>query len=222
MRYAICLLFVLFFIGCNNDNNYPLQNNEVLQFHKEGNDDYLYRTPCVNNDFPSRSMINDPMMSMSWTECEHQGDQTITSLEGGRLWAAYNTWIDSSLRYHACGEDIPSSTPPIRNFTKLSGSNPSMKWDFMWSHYYIIKRKINNGPWTTIYIDTLTDLSGQAQQIRNNPPDTVFTDTGINVKNIIGYVYYTIYSQLGDNSNYMSAGRTLVWPDIPVIDNIED
>jgi hypothetical protein len=209
----VLYLFLLAILSCKQmslteENNYSYSMDNLSL-----NNTTEHRILCLNFNFPTKNDVNT-INIVNWRECDGYVEVSITALQGAYLWAQYNNKYQEDLNYKACGETIPTYTPAIRNFMKLTGINPSMKWDFMWSHYYIIKRKIGNGPWLTIYIDTL----GTDNQIHRNPPDTVFTDTTVNLKTIGEYVYYSIFSKLGDNDINLSPGKTLVWPEIPIID----
>ncbi|MCD6235091.1 MAG: hypothetical protein J7K63_08665 [Candidatus Marinimicrobia bacterium] len=207
-NYYILLIIVFVCVYCTEriDSINGVTGHCESLFLKDGPSDRL----CINNRFPDYSL--NSLDTAGWKSCEFSTEEEVTYFEGAYLWAAFNPKYNENLSYKACGENIPSVVPPVRNFVKNTNNlHPSMKWNFTWGHYYILKRKIGNGAWQTVFTDSLLSYA----YVNNNIPDTVYTDFTINLKNLEGYVWYAIYNKLWDS---LSPASILVWPAIPQID----
>lgn len=158
---------------------------------------------CCNQRFPATSELPGGDASIIW--CPGGQDEEITCLDCAKLWAAYNPYEDSSLYGRACEQEIPDYVPPI---TWLSGSisndHPSLTWNFVWSHFYVLKRKIGDGEWSTI-----TTMANCSTGINNCPCNESYLDESISLSNESYNVYYNVYARMWDSYISPTAPQTV-------------
>lgn len=100
---------------------------------------------CCNFHFPDSGNKWDCASSIIWCEGEPE-DFDLICLECARIWAEYNNDPNHSLRYQACGGDIPDNIPDIESLYKSADNNhPRLIWSFKYCHRYIVERKIGSG-----------------------------------------------------------------------------
>lgn len=167
---------------------------------------------CANNFYADK--LTQSTWTFTYAECDTSGDEYIYGDDCAYLWAEYNPSWDDDLTHKACGEDIPTSLPAISNFTKESGSYPTMSWDFMWAHYYVIERKIGTGSYSTVYTYTVPNEPMQSA------PDTNWVDTSILLRRFEDKVTYRIKGKVW--SEYSSTAPTIYWDNRPDPDSNED
>ena len=157
------------------------------------------QTLCCNNMWPAFGAGKD--ITMTFAQCEGDEETGIIAWRCARLWAEYNDLKGSDLRYFACGKSIPAGVPGISNISSsIINFYPKIKWGFIYSHYYVLYRKIGNGQWCTIQIDNhLND------GISYGP--TEYVDPVVELNKISGYVYYYLKTRIF--SDYSSASNTV-------------
>lgn len=144
---------------------------------------------CANYYYADRDFQSYDCFA--WDPCRDRNDQEIYGDDCAYLWAEYNPYWSEDLLALACDESISASLPSMSGLTKIESRNPSMKWDFMWAHYWVVKRKIGtNGSWTTIYTYTVP------LEPISCAPDTSWMDTSINLWTFENIVYYRVYGKV--------------------------
>lgn len=192
----------------DSENNVGTQSDRVV-ISRESD----IKALCVNNLFPKKSVLIDG--SCGWRPCYGDPEISIVALQGTYLWAAYNPYWDEDLLFKACNGTIPEYLPEIEGFTKIEDIHyPKMKWNFMWAHYYVVKRKINDGNWQIIYTYTVPN------QGMSNPPDTSFTDTTIRLTTFEGTVCYKVYGRVWTVES--PSASMLYWGEFPQIESLGD
>ncbi|MCK4640854.1 MAG: hypothetical protein KAU06_05920 [Candidatus Marinimicrobia bacterium] len=204
--FVLSLLCIVFFMFC--EQNYSTEPEAIVNASKsQVKPDNGYRVPCANRWYADR--LFDATTNFSWDPCQDGNEQEIEGDDCAYLWAAFNPYWDEDLNSLACGESIPASLPSMPSFTKVTNErNPSMKWDFMWAHYHVIKRKIGvSGSWTTPYSYTVP------LEAMQSAPDTTWTDTSINLLRFEDIVYYKIYGKVWTEES--STAPQIIWDNRP-------
>jgi len=211
-------VFIIFiFIGwsvtynsCESQSEFDISSEiQIEKIIADSEDGVLYI--CANNLYPDRyTNINS---TCTWIPCPDDPDQYITAPQGAYLWAVYNPYWNDRLLFKACNGTIPDFLPEIEGFAKIDDIHyPRMKWNFMWAHYYVVKRKINNGSWQTVYTYTVP------QQGMSNPPDTSYVDTSMRLTTLEGTVYYQVYGKVWNLES--PSAPMLSWGGIPQIESL--
>jgi hypothetical protein len=200
MRKLLSLLFIcqaLIFIQCGDEltlsdsSNIPEnitteKNAEILhdlQLNKEGN-----RAICCNSNLPafhSNDPENDECSTIKW--CEESPDVYITCIDCALLWSEYAHLEGEDLDYQACEGSIPECpSSPAWIDASIVGDHPHLEWGFVYSHKYVVQRKIGNSFWSTI--DTVDNCIVD----ENNCQDSFYTDTSIDLDTISVNYYYRV------------------------------
>lgn len=160
---------------------------------------------CVNNDFPLYSEGSSYIMSFRY--CSNSNEIQVTAQKGAILWHYYADDPNYDLEFAACGasetETSPLSAPNL--IALQEGNYPKLSWNFLYTHHFIIERKIGTGSWATI-----RTLGNQGVGSENYPYTTsnitpVFVDSSINLNNYHDDIYYRIKSQIFSTFSNTSA-----------------
>ncbi|NQV16634.1 hypothetical protein HQ531_14320 [bacterium] len=221
IKFSLALGFFIFW-GCNSE--YPSSPTNTIIFEDANsvgdqehglnkpslpnmaqeysiNDSNIVCVPCANNFYADRFFT--ATTTFSYAECSGYGDVMIDGEETAYLWAEYNPSWDEDLGFQACGESTPASLPAIDNFEKELGIYPTMKWDFMWAHYWVIERRIGTGSYSQVYSYTVPPEPIQST------PDTNWVDTSIRLNRFDDIVYYRIKGKIW--SELSSSGPVIYW-----------
>ena len=183
------MILLVSFISCEqnltSEPEKPVFNSKYMNNSESDEPDKI----CANHWYADRLFY--PYSSFGWMPCDDDPEENIDGDECAYLWAAYNPFWDEDLLFQACDQSIPASLPSMTGFIKIEFRYPSMKWDFMWAHYWIVKRKIGvNGSWSTVYTYTVP------LEPISSAPDTSWTDTSINLWTFENIVYYRVYGKV--------------------------
>jgi hypothetical protein len=222
MRKLLSLLFIcqaLIFIQCGDEltlsdsSNIPEnitteKNAEILhdlQLNKGGGN----RAECCNNNFPAWDHGNPGgyrSSSLYWCSLE-EPEEFMTKEDCGKIWSEYAHVEGEDLNYQACGGYIPDSpATPAWIDGSIVGDNPHLEWGFIYSHKYIVQRKIGNNSWSTI--DTVDNCIVD----ENNCQDSFYTDTSIDLDTISVNYYYRVKAIIYTSTSEASETVTFTAP----------
>lgn len=167
---------------------------------------------CCNNNFP-----DDNTTVTSFKECPWYSEIiNYPRYDCALLWAEYVSDPNSTLGYSACDEPIPDNVPNINSLQKSQQNNhPYFTWNFIFSHYYYVEKKIDNGQWNII--STIENcINGEVQDPCGDVLE--FTDISVDLTSIQNNIYYRIRAKI---YNHVSpGGTTIVYSPPPVSVNI--
>ncbi len=214
IKLTISLMLILLIIGCQNDNiiNTPnLSDNSGIDVQEQ-----LLRPllDCCNNNFPDNNTT-----VMSFEECPESGENVnYPRYDCALLWAEYVTDPNSSLGYSACNEPLPDNVPNINSIQKSQQNNhPYFTWDFLFSHFYYVEKKIDNGQWNIIA--TIENCADGENSVSCGDPNTLnYTDTSVDINTIQNNIYYRIRAKIYNNVS--PGGTTIVYTPVPLSVNI--
>lgn len=190
--FAIGVFLLLAYWNCSNNSSPP----SSAPLRSANNDAYAEELSllaiCCNGRFPEYAQLPGGTASLIW--CLGGGEDEITCLDCVRLWATHNPHEHSSLDYRACGQGVPGEVPPITWVNgSVSNDHPSLTWAFMWCHFYVLKRKIGDGQWSTV-----TTMANCSTGINNCPCNESYLDESISLSNQSNNVYYRVYARMWD------------------------
>lgn len=170
--------------------------------------------PCCNNDFPDTSTI-----ITSFKECPWYSEYiNYLGYDCALLWAEYVSSPNNSLGYSACDEPHPNNVPNINTIQKSQQNNhPYFTWDFLFSHFYYVEKKIDNGLWNII--STIDNCAGGGNSVSCGDPSTLYyTDSSVDISTIQNNIYYRIRAKIF--SQVSQGGTTIVYSPPPVSVNL--
>lgn len=175
------------------DNSFRLPSSSLskdMALDSLGLSEMLF--PCCNNRWPPAG--DDPTFPSGLIWCEGGEEDEITLRDCAEIWAKYNPSVGVQLGFQACGGSPPEMVTPVASLDgSVVNNHPKLDWSFVYSHHYVIKRKIGTGSWVIIEEQdncTTIDISECG--------DTYFIDNNINVSTLTNYVYYRVYSEIFD------------------------
>lgn len=192
---TLLLTFALI-TSCEDITNSDTQSHQMEESHNRNLSRVLEF--CVNNNFPPYDGIN---WEISYSPCQ-QGSTVpdFPAVDAAKLWNNHVTSASGSLGFLACScYDDPHNIEGVNVTKSQSGNYPYITWDFKFSHYYIVKRKINSGNW----VDLVTLMNCYDDERDEDCGDTdnhEYTDTSLNLSTLAGTVEYAVYTGVFDNS----------------------
>jgi len=190
MGYATKIFLVagagfLLFWACEVDHE-----TQMLPTPTQPESNILARQLCANRVWADCNAYDSTDIFLWDTVCDGSTEIAITAFQANLLWGHYNNEY-GDLGDKACGGvTIPTTVPAITGLTKLTGTTPRMKWDFLWADYYTVKRKIGTGgSYSTIYTYNMPiGCCGSS-------PDTTFADNSISLRTFGDIVYYQVWAK---------------------------
>ena len=160
LKYSILFALLFIFSHCS-DNVTEITQNSEENVKKVVNVEHAW---CANNVFAYLSYSNDEF-SICWCQ-DGTPDVSITALQNGLLWA---NLVGNGVRLGSLACQISNRSfddiPAVNNFQNITtSSNPRIRWEFKWSHYFLVQKKVGTGNWNTIsQIQNKTGYPGDPQ-----------------------------------------------------------
>jgi len=194
MKQLAVLSFLLVFGGilsnCDLITNVDTPNHQMEDDRPENLNKVL--AYCVNNNFPPHSGIN---WEISYSPCQ-QGSPIpdFPAVDAAKLWNNHVTSPVGTLGFLACScYDDPHSIQGVNVTKSQSGNYPYITWGFKFSHYYVIKRRINSGSW--VVLDTLMNCyTGELDSDCGDADNHGYVDSSLNLSTLSGTVEYAVYT----------------------------
>jgi hypothetical protein len=157
---------------------------------------------CANNYFPDYSW--GATDNMSYKECAGDPEGYISGRSAAYLWSQYVT-VPSGvmLGYLACGGFADGVKAVSSLSLSFVGNHPKLTWSFVYSHYYIVQRKIDSGSWTQIAKIGNKGVMGSYSYPASNMAE--YTDNSIDISNFSSSVYYRVFAQSFDENSSSSS-----------------
>jgi len=161
---------------------------------------------CANNGFPAYSYGENNPVSIDY--CYIGDFHQITAYLGAQYWSQYisDPSNDNSLGFPC---DQMDGIKRISSVQKLQeGNYPKLTWAFVYSHTYVVQRKIDNGSYTTIA--TIGNKQYTTNYDYSGGPYASYVDNTINLSAPHGTVTYRVYVGIYDHLS--SASPEVVYP----------
>lgn len=189
--FAALILFVLIFSSCSENMN---TESSSTQSATPGKGTHQVAGYCVNNWFP---FYEDDSENYYITYCEGESDVPVSKVLGGAYWSHYVLDLTSRLGFKAC-LNIYDEIKAISSIQKLQeGNYPKLQWNFVYSHHYVVQRKIGAGLWTTI-AKINNRHSGGTDYDYSAGLFASYVDNTINLSVPHQPIYYRVYNSIFD------------------------
>lgn len=156
---------------------------------------------CANNQFPLYS--NGPAYTMGLNYCG-DGDEPVSAQSAAEYWSQFvASPINEDLGFQACDPiDGVKGVSWVQNLQE--GNYPKLKWEFVYTHFFLIQRKIGSGAWTTIktFYNKCVGANSYPYSTSNLYP--IYIDSSINLSTNGYYVYYRVISKIFETTSSAS------------------
>jgi len=166
---------------------------------------------CCNTLWPKYSYNHSEASRLHWCP-DDELEEHFTGLECAKAWAMYNKVMNQKLNYLGCGESTPSIIrEPDWISSATTGGYPEISWGFVYTHKYVVERKIGNATW--VVMDSLENC----MTLYNDLGDSSWVDSSVLVSSMSTNHYYRIKSQI---YHQYSSPTSSVKYGVPVVVNI--
>jgi hypothetical protein len=150
---------------------------------------------CVNNGFPSYSFGETYPVGIDY--CYQGNAYVISAYLGAQYWSQLISDPSSGILLgYPC--DPNEGIKRISSVQKLQeGNYPKLTWAFVYSHTYVVQRKIDNGSYTTIA--TISNKKYTTDYDYSAGPYASYVDNAINLSAPHGTVTYRVYVGIYDH-----------------------
>jgi hypothetical protein len=203
LKFVSLILLGLFLIDCNDNPTEVIQKVD----QNSANNDGVLRKECANYTFP------DTMEATTLFGLECGGEEEdIAGSFVAILWSNLVVGENDSLGNLGC-EPHPffDAPPPVNNFQNITGAgnHPKFSWEFRFSHYFDVQKRINGGGWSTIY---------SIHHTHDSTRTYYYEDTSVNLSSLQGILEYRVRNRLfyGLNENSEASDTTFTFYGDPV------
>ncbi|HEX2984622.1 MAG TPA: hypothetical protein VHO28_13850 [Ignavibacteriales bacterium] len=137
------ILIAFIFVSCSD--KIQEDTNPAVSGSPKGT--YSPATICGDQWFPTYSTTIGVRCLCGSNVGAQYSNQLIADMWSHYV-AAYNDNFEDACLFE--GEDDPGVKAPASISALQSGNYPKVQWQFVYSHFYIIERKVGTGAWTTL------------------------------------------------------------------------